>query len=484
MTGLLIFVLAIHFILLLLLCCFGMHRLSMVFRWLAVRNKQWQSSKIFTDLPKVTIQVPLYNERFVAKRVIDAAVALEYPKQHLQIQIVDDSTDETRDIIAQQVNYHRQRGVNIEHVHRINRTGFKAGGLDAATNFAEGEFIAIFDADFVPNPNWLIQCINYFTQQDIGMVQTRWQHINKEDSELTRIQTMALDSHFGLEQQVRSHSNMLLNFNGTAGIWRKTAIKESGGWRADTLTEDLDLSYRAQLIGWRMLYVHQVGCMGELPATMNDFKSQQHRWAKGAIEVMKKLLLSVWESPFTLKQKVEASFHLANNLAYLVMVIDTLFLMLPSILIRYYLNLEYSLWIDFTLAIIATSGHLAYLLAGQAAVGLSVINALIKIPRLLLLGIQLSVNNSIAALEAMLGMKSPFIRTPKRGDADVKNENNQKQWYNVKAPKSSYIELLLGLCFSLSIIPMLSFEMWLGMPFILLLVIGYLSTAMMSLSNQ
>ena len=339
LTSILLVCWACIFLLLLFLSFTGIHRLSLIFRWLKYRKNLPAANKKFQTLPKVTIQIPLYNERFVACRVVDAMAAVDYPPELLQIQIVDDSDDDTSDIIAERVAYHRQRGVNVEHVQREIRHGFKAGALADAMEFASGEFIAIFDADFVPNPSVIHDAIHQFTDPKVAMVQLRWGHLNLNDSHLTRIQGVALDAHFGLEQWVRGATGALYNFNGTAGIWRKAAIIDAGNWSADTLTEDLDLSYRAQLRGWQLRYMPSVECPGELPADMNAFKSQQHRWAKGGIEVMRKLLRSVWRAPLSLGTKLESTFHLANNMAYLIMMIDTVFLLVPSLLIREHLDI-------------------------------------------------------------------------------------------------------------------------------------------------
>ncbi len=451
----------------------------MVYRWFIYRKQQRQPQSQYTELPKVTVQVPLYNERFVAERIINACASLDYPLDKLHIQIVDDSTDATVDIVDNAVQLHRVQGINIEQVRRANRKGYKSGALHNATTTAQGEFIAIFDADFVPEPDWLKQSIHYFKDSSIGVVQSRWQHLNANNSPLTSIQTVALDAHFRLEQHIRSSSNMLLNFNGTAGIWRKQAIIDSGGWSDDTLTEDLDLSYRAQLKGWRLLYLNQLGCEGEIPATMNDFKSQQHRWAKGAVEVLLKLLVEIWKSGLSRFQKVEATFHLANNLAYLVLLLDILIFLIPAFLIRQYLGWQSSFQIDLVLTVIATLGHLTYLAFGQIAKGLSVVAALSKVPRLLLLGIQLTVNNSIAVLEALTGKKTAFIRTPKRGSQNI----STIPWYKVRAPGGVWFEITLGILFTLLIVPATVVESWLSVLLFMLLSIGFISSGVMSYRN-
>ena len=262
----------------------------MVTRWHKYKDVKPSNKNKFNELPSITVQIPLYNERLVADRIIDAVAEFNYPADKLQIQIVDDSTDNTKESVAIRVAHFQNLGINIEHVHRTNRSGFKAGALKEAMDSASGEFIAIFDADFIPEKDLLLNTVHHFSNDNVGMVQFRWEHLNRSSSSLTQVQAMMLDAHFSLEQQVRYASGKLFNFNGTAGMWRTKAIIDAGHWSADTLTEDLDLSYRAQLAGWKMVYLNDVPCAGELPADMNAFKSQQHRWAKGGVQVMKKML--------------------------------------------------------------------------------------------------------------------------------------------------------------------------------------------------
>lgn len=479
MSALSLSLLATHFVLLFILCLFGLHRLSMVLRWLYYRKHTTVVQSEFNDLPKVTVQVPLYNEQFVARRVVDAVAALDYPTDKLQIQIIDDSNDETCDIIAEQVALYQQQGINIQHVQRSIRQGYKAGALKDAMQHSSGEFIAIFDADFLPQPSLLKDTIHHFTDSKVGMLQFRWEHLNRDSSRLTETQAILLDAHFGLEQTVRFASGAFLNFNGTAGIWRESAIIDSGHWCADTLTEDLDLSYRAQLRGWKMRYLNNVSCGGEIPADMNAFKSQQHRWAKGGIEVMLKMLPKVWAAPIKLRYKIESSFHLANNLAYLLMLVDTIVFLIPSIWIRDQFNIEYIWWLDLPLLLLATGGHMAYLVFGQFALGRSRRNAILSIPRLFLIGIQLSFNNARAATEALRGQSSEFVRTPKSGELKTASANSQKS-YKAVAPRGAFYELLLAVIFSVVLAWGVVNQHWLMLPFVSFLVIGYASTAISS----
>lgn len=489
-------ILGIHFSMLAVLCLFGLHRLSMVFRWFLHKNHEPVANKTFDTLPKLTVQIPLYNERLVAQRIVDNVAAFDYPRDRLQIQIVDDSTDETVDLIAARVEHFKSNGIDISHVRRSDRTGYKAGALKHAMQFATGEFIAIFDADFIPHPSLLRDTVNHFADDVVGMVQYRWEHLNRFSSKLTETQAMVLDAHFGLEQKVRCSSGVLLNFNGTAGMWRTKAIIDAGHWSADTLTEDLDLSYRAQMRGWKMQYLNNVSCQGELPADMNAFKSQQHRWVKGGVQVMKKLLGKVWRSPISLKAKLEATYHLSNNLAYLIMLLHTVFLLIPSILIRDYYGFEYLLWIDLPLLLLSSGGHLIYLVFGQVSLKHSLKTALINVPRMMLLGIQLAFNNAKAATEALCGKESEFVRTPKSGElgndalpiaVEVGDNNNSpiaNQLYKAVAPKGAVIELLLAIIYSLVFLWSVYAQMWFVTPFLFLLMVGFIDAAWHNLSGQ
>jgi len=458
----------------------------MVVRKALIRNQITQDCEQFTDLPSITIQIPLYNEQYVAKRIVDAIAAIDYPENKLQLQILDDSTDHTVDIVADRIQHHAKHGVSIEHIRRTNRQGYKAGALEEAMPSARGEFIAIFDADFIPSPNILRNTIHRFTNAKVAMVQYRWEHLNRKNTRLTELQSIMLDAHFGLEQTVRSTNGLFLNFNGTAGVWRKSAIIDAGNWSADTLTEDLDLSYRAQLKGWEMLYLNDVSCPAEVPSDMNAFKSQQHRWAKGGTEVMLKILTTVWKSPVSLRHKLETTFHLTNNLAYLILLLDTLVFMLPSVWIREQYNIDFIWLVDLPLLIASSSGHLIYLVAGQFALGRSRLSAIKHIPWLMLLGIQISYNNARAAFEAILGQRSEFVRTPKSGElaaildksrTSISSAGNR---YKPVAPKGAIVELLLGAVFCMIFVWCARNEFWFMLPIILFMAAGYLSTSITS----
>lgn len=486
-------ILAIHFFLLAILSLFGLHRLSMVIRWFRYRNFEPKAPSTFKELPKVTVQIPLYNERLVAKRIVDTIVLLEYPAERLQIQIVDDSTDDTSALIAERVLHYQNQGINIEHVQRTNRIGFKAGALKEAMDTASGEFIAIFDADFIPRSDTLLKSIDYFTQSDIAMVQLRWEHLNRRSSLLTKTQAIMLDAHFALEQQVRCASDMLFNFNGTAGIWRTTAIIDAGHWSADTLTEDLDLSYRAQLGGWKMQYLNNIECAGELPADMNAFKTQQYRWAKGGVQVMMKMLKTVWKSKIPFTKKIESTFHLSNNLAYLVMMLDTLIFLLPSLYYRAQYDHVNIWWVDVSLLLMSSGGHIAYLYFGQIVLGRPKFRALAKVPSLVLLGIQLAINNAKAGIEALMGKESEFVRTPKTGelakgqqitddDTLTKNQEklNKKSHYKPLPPKGALLEFIIAAIYMVVFIWAVTFHYWFILPFVSLLALGFVMSAINS----
>jgi cellulose synthase/poly-beta-1,6-N-acetylglucosamine synthase-like glycosyltransferase len=481
-------ILAVHFFMLLMLSFFGLHRISMVFRWMRYRKARPTIQQKYEELPLVTVQIPLFNEKFVAQRIIDACASFDYPTDKLQIQVVDDSTDNTKELVAQRVEQYQRDGINIEHVHRTNREGFKAGALKDAMASATGEFIAIFDADFMPAPSTIKDCIHHFTDESVGMVQMRWEHINRFSSRFTEAQAIILDSHFALEQQVRYASNKLFNFNGTAGVWRTSAIVDSGHWQGDTLTEDLDLSYRAQMRGWNLRYLNDVSCPGELPANMDAFRSQQHRWAKGGIQVMLKILGDVWRSGFGLSKKLEATFHLANNLSYLVVLLDTIFLLIPSIIVREIYDIEFMFWIDLPFLLLATGGHLLYLYFGQVALKHSKRRAFSHVPGLMLVGIQLAFNNARAGIEALRGQQSEFVRTPKSGEKAVREKAQSlsisQQFYQVVLPKSAAVEFLLSIVYCIVLAWAVHNQIWFMTPFLMLLIIGFMTTAFTNFRNQ
>jgi cellulose synthase/poly-beta-1,6-N-acetylglucosamine synthase-like glycosyltransferase len=402
---------------------YGLHRYHLV--WLFRRHRHDGRGPghehRYADLPRVTVQLPMFNERAVALRAIDAACKLDYPADRLQIQVLDDSTDGTQHLTARRVAHWRNLGVDIVHHHRTDRTGFKAGALEAGLRTATGELVAVFDADFVPPPSFLKRTVHRFTDPAVGMVQTRWSHLNRTDSMLTRGQAIFLDGHFVIEHTARHRSGAWINFNGTAGLWRRTTIADAGGWQHDTLTEDVDLSYRAQLRGWKFVFLPHVACPAELPPEINAFKSQQHRWTKGSIQTALKLLPAILRSPAPLKVKVEAFFHLTSPMVYLYVTLFAL-LFYPAIAV----NLQpagrgtwLGVLIGLLLFAVGTASAAIFYAASQAAQRRSVFKTLLQVPALMSLGVGIALYNAIACLEALFGHESEFVRTPKyhRGSA-------------------------------------------------------------------
>jgi cellulose synthase/poly-beta-1,6-N-acetylglucosamine synthase-like glycosyltransferase len=383
---------------------------SLILAWLRVKRHNPVPIRRFGDehdWPVVTVQLPVYNERYVVERLITAVANLDYPRDRLHIQVLDDSTDITCEIIAAVVQAQQNQGVDIEHVQRTDRTGYKGGALEYGLQMAKGEFVAIFDADFLPQPNFLRQIMPYYHDNPlIGCLQARWGHINRNTSWLTKAQANGIDGHFIIEQTVRSEKGLFLNFNGTAGVWRKACIADSGGWHHDTLTEDLDLSYRAQLRGWQIKYIPHVIVPAELPVHINAFKRQQFRWAKGSIQTARKLLRAVWQSDHPHLKKVEATIHLTHYTVHPLMLFN-LIISLPLLTIR-----SPWLWILPFFLVSALGPMLMYWIAMHTE-GQSVVSRIHNLVMLLLLGMGLSLNNSRAVFEALTGKHSAFLRTPK-----------------------------------------------------------------------
>src|SRR5476649_458138 len=316
MTWVELFFLATYFLVLLILSIYGSHRYVMAYLYYKYKGNLPTPKGKFGTMPRVTIQLPIFNEMYVVERLIDAVAGIEYPRDRFEIQVLGDSTDETQGIARAKVERLRQGGIYISYIHRDNRQGYKAGALHAGLQIATVELVAVFDADFVPSKDFLRRSVHYFTDEKIGMVQVRWEHLNRDSSHLTQAQAIFLDGHFVIEHTARNRSGLFFNFNGTAGVWRRNAIEDAGGWQHDTLTEDTDLSYRAQLRGWHFLYLPDIECPSELPVEMNAFKSQQARWAKGLMQTAKKILPRVLRSNEPAAVKAEAFFHLTVNISY------------------------------------------------------------------------------------------------------------------------------------------------------------------------
>lgn len=465
------------------LSVFGAHRIKVLCQYWWHRGNPPVPPGRFDELPVVTVQLPIFNEADVVVRLLDAVSRLDYPRDRLQIQVLDDSTDDTADMSARLTADLRARGFDAEFRHRTNRTGFKAGALDEAMATAKGEFICIFDADFVPPPDLLQKMIHHFTDKSVGMVQARWGHLNRDFSLLTRLQALFLDGHLVLEQTARSRQGEFLNFNGTAGIWRREAIVQSGGWQHDTLTEDLDLSYRAQLNGWRFVYLKDVVVPAELPPDMDGFKSQQHRWTKGSIQVCKKLLKDVWLSDTSLPLKLEATAHLTSNFAYLLL-IGVLILMYPA---SFVIETSWAkaLLVDVPVFVFATLSVITFYTVAQGAqTRLGWLKAIPYIPLLLALGVGMSINNGKAVLEALLNWQSDFVRTPKYGVSARSQVAGRKFRYANPRSVTLYIEIALALYFGWLTWLAVSRGQWISVPFLLMFVFGFAFVAAGSISKR
>jgi len=470
-----------YFIVLILLASYGMHRYTLVYLYYKKKkNKTLEPADNFAALPRVTVQLPIFNEQYVVDRLLQAICRLEYPREKLDIQLLDDSTDETVEVARGLVEHYAAQGHPVRYIHRTNREGYKAGALHEGLKTATGEFVAIFDADFVPPPDFLLRTIHHFTDPKVGMVQTRWTHINRNYSFLTEVEAILLDGHFVLEHSGRARHDVFFNFNGTAGIWRRRAIEEAGGWQHDTLTEDTDLSYRAQLKGWKFIYRQDIECPAELPVEMTAFKTQQARWAKGLIQTGKKILPRVLKSDQPFRVKLEACYHLTANLSYPLMVILSV-LLLPAMVIRFYQGWFQMLYIDIPLFLASTFSISSFYLVSQRELFPKTWpRALLYLPFLMALGIGLTLTNTIAVLEALVGKQSAFARTPKYR-VENKKDKVQATKYRKRLGWVPWVELLIGSYFAMTVFYALQNENYLTVPFLLLFVVGYWYTGLMSL---
>ncbi|MEO9532069.1 MAG: cellulose synthase family protein [Crocinitomicaceae bacterium] len=458
---------------------YSLVQLSLIFNYIRSKKKKGHNTKNLTEkeLPIVTIQLPVYNELYVVERLIECVCQFDYPKDKLEIQVLDDSTDESVEIIAAKVKLHQLQGIDIQHVRRKKRTGFKAGALKYGTSICKGEFIAIFDADFLPNKDFLIQALPYFENNEIGVVQSKWEYTNEDYSFLTKVQAFGLNAHFTIEQVGRNFGDHFINFNGTAGIWRKSCIEDAGGWQSDTLTEDLDLSYRAQLNKWKFIYLEDLGSPSELPVEINALKAQQFRWTKGAAECVRKNLWKVLTSKNVgLKTKIHASFHLMNSSIFLFIITLSL-LSLPLILVKP-LYTEFDLILKLSSIFMLSWAILGLFYWVSFSYGKPKKTKLIgaffwKFPLFLSISMGLGLHNALAVIEGYVGKKSPFIRTPKfniQGKSD-KWENNK---YNVKkVGLLTYFEGLLLLYFIFTFKVAIEYQDFGMMPLLLFLIVGY-----------
>ena len=472
----------LYVLLLAIVVLYGCHRYLLIFLYYRHRHKHPSPLDSFSELPAVTVQLPIFNEEFVAARVIQAACALDYPREKLQIQVLDDSTDSTAQIASECVRTLAAAGHNVSYLHRSDRTGFKAGALADAMPAATGDFIAIFDADFVPEPDFLLRTIHYFTDPGIGLVQTRWGHINRDSSLLTRGQAMFLDGHFIIEHGARNRSGRFMAFNGTAGIWRRTCIDDAGGWHYDTLTEDMDLSYRAQLKGWKFVFLPQMVSPAELPPQVNAFKVQQFRWTKGAVQTAKKMLPSVFRANLPLKVKIEAFFQLTNWMVFPAMVMLTL-LLVPALIVRlnpFQQGEPGQILFDLAVFNLATVSVVFFYLCSQHAIYRSWLDKIKYLPFLLSLGIGISLNNCKAVIEGLFGRQSDFISTPKFGQGSIPDRSHRVWMSKSAGPRKKlvlmpYIEFLFGLYIIACIVgTLLRYRgITVSIPFLLLFAAGY-----------
>jgi cellulose synthase/poly-beta-1,6-N-acetylglucosamine synthase-like glycosyltransferase len=476
-------VLVLYFFVLSILAVYGWHRYYLVYLYMKNKGRAPALAPPLAVLPPVTVQLPIFNEMYVADRLITAVCAMDYPKDLLEIQVLDDSTDETTSIAELAVRRHAARGFNISYIRRVDRRGYKAGALEAGLKASSGHFIAIFDADFIPSPDFLLRTLPFFgTDPRVGMVQARWGHINQDYSLLTKIQSILLDAHFVLEHGGRNRAGCFFNFNGTAGVWRREAIESAGGWEHDTLTEDLDLSYRAQLAGWRFIFLPDVVSPAEVPVEMNSFKSQQHRWAKGSIQTCLKLLPRILRSNQPFSVKAEAFFHLSANFNYLLMSLLSV-LMFPAMWVRYSMGWTEMLLIDVPLFFAATLSVGNFYIVSQRELYADWRQRLKYVPFLMSIGIGLCVNNTRAVLEAMFGKQSEFARTPKYGI-----ERDSDEWVGKKYHQSvgvqPLIELALGLYFTGTVFYALANQIYGTLPFLMLFQVGFLYTGLLSILQQ
>ncbi len=443
---LMIVVLVLYVLALFFLFLYSISQAFLVAKYMIAKRRKQQNLSPLADefLPMVTIQLPVYNEKYVVERLIDAAVNIEYPSYKKEIQILDDSTDETSELIANKIEAYRKRGIEIIHIRRSVRNGFKAGALKNALGSATGDFIAIFDADFIPPTNFLIKALPYFNDKNSGMVQTRWEHINRNYSLLTDLQAFGLDAHFRVEQVGRNAGNCFMNFNGTGGIWRKECIIDAGNWESDTLTEDLDLSYRAQLKGWKFIYMEDVASLAELPPVMSALKSQQYRWTKGGAETARKHIGNILRSKFPFLVKWQALAHLLNSAVFISIILCAL-LSVPMLFIKQawpqlevFYRSGYLFVISF--AIISASYFVTCVFNADKK-GQAVLYFMKSFPLFLTMSLGLSLHHAIAVVEGYAGKKTPFIRTPK---FNIKDGRKLKE-NNYSLPSVTILSILEGL---------------------------------------
>lgn len=470
-----------YFVSLSILFIFGLHGFVMMYYHRKYGHNNPVPKKHFDVEPMVTIQLPLYNEMYVVERLINAVCQIDYPKEKMEIQVLDDSTDETTSIVAKLVESKKQLGFDISHIRRGSREGFKAGALKAGLKIAKGEFVAIFDADFIPQKEFLKKTLSFFNDDKVGLVQTRWEHLNGDYSIITKAQALALDGHFVIEQSVRNKSGFFINFNGTGGIWRKKCIEEAGNWHADTLTEDLDLSYRAQLIGWRFVFLKDFTSPAELPSEINALKAQQFRWTKGAVETAKKILPLVWKSNIPLRVKLQSTFHLTNNLVFPFILLAAIF-NVPLIFIKNSGSHEVYFAIMSLFVLAFVSSFLFYMYS-QKDIRADWRKKIVLFPLFMAGSMGLAVNNSRAVFEGLLNRKSEFVRTPKFKQVSEKDSWIGNKYLNRKLGFSVIVEAILAVYCFIGLVASIYFLELASIPFQMLFVLGFSFIAYTSIKH-
>lgn len=472
-------VLAAYYSILAVLALYGIHRAALLVQWARTRSLRAEPPPLPNPPPLVTVQLPIYNERYVAERLLRAVGGLDYPRDRLEVQVLDDSTDDTCERVAPVVSELADQGLDIVHVRRERRLGFKAGALAAGMEGARGELLCVFDADFVPHSDFLRRTVPFFSDPGIGMVQARWEHLNRPASLLTEAQAVLLDGHFLIEHAARHRTGCFFNFNGTAGVWRREAIRDAGGWQSDTLTEDLDLSYRSQLAGWRFLFLPTVAAPAELPGDLEAFKAQQHRWARGSVQTGRKLLRSLLASRLPWRVKLEAVVHLTNNLSYpLMLALATL--LFPAMLLRRGNAVWQLVAVDLPLFSAATLSVVAFYAASQVALGRSWRQYARFLPAALATGIGLSVSNTGAVVGGLFRRGGTFHRTPKLR-AEGRTRAVATAGYRLRRSGTATVELALAAYFVVAIGAAARLGMWTALPFLLLFLHGYGHFALLGL---
>lgn len=465
------------------LLIFASHGFIMLFYHNKYAQKNPQPLKNFKPTEIVTVQLPIYNEYYVAERLINAVCKIDYPNELLEIQVLDDSTDETVDLVKRIVEEKQKLGFDIKQIRRKNRAGFKAGALKEGLEKAKGKFIAIFDADFVPRKDFFKTTLRYFKDDEVGMVQTRWEHLNEDYSILTKIQALALNGHFVIEQTVRNKAGFFINFNGTGGVWKKECIEDAGNWHADTLTEDLDLSYRAQMKGWKFVFLRDFTTPAELPSEMNSLKAQQFRWTKGAIETAKKLLPKLWKSKVPLRVKLQGTYHLTNNLVFPFILLAGV-LNVPLIFIKN--SGPYETIFNFmSVFVLAFMSSFLFYLYAQKDVHPDWRKRIVLFPLFMAGSMGLAVNNTRAVVEGLLNRKSEFVRTPKFNVENKEDRLDKNKYFEkTKLDDSAFVELILAAYCFIGVAASIYFMEIAALPFQLMFFFGFASMSVLSFKHS